>query len=84
MNYTFTMGQIQALPVTAERIATATRQDNVLSHVLKFVREGWPLDVSKEYEPYVRRKHELSTEADCLLWGTRVIIPSKLRIKLIE
>ena len=84
MNYTFAMGQIQALPVTAERIATATRQDNVLSHVLKFVRVGWPLDVGKEYESYVRRKHELSTEADCLLWGTQVIIPSKLRAKLIE
>ena len=70
MNYTFAMGQIQALSVTAECIATATRQDNVLSYVLKFVRVGWPLDVGKEYESYVRRKHELSTGADCLLWGT--------------
>ena len=52
MNHTYAMGQIQALPVTAERIATVTRQDNVLSHALKFsVREGWPLDVSKEYDP---------------------------------
>ena len=29
MNYTYALGQIQALPVTAERIGTATRQDNV-------------------------------------------------------
>ena len=84
MNYTFTIAQIQALPVTAEQVATTTQQDTVLSHVLKFVREGWPPNVSKAYEPYVRRKHELSTDANCLLWGTRVIIPNKLRAQLIE
>ena len=66
MNYTFTIGQIQALPITAEFIAAATWQDTVLSHVLKFVKEGWPSNVS---EAYVRRKHKLSTDADCLLWG---------------
>ena len=36
----FTIGQIQALPVAAEKVATATRQDLVLSRVLNFVREG--------------------------------------------
>ena len=67
----FTIGQIQALPVTAEQIATATRQDVVLSRVLNFVKEGWPEEVSKELEPFARRQHELSTEANCLLWGIR-------------
>ena len=80
----FTIGQIQALPVTAEKIATATRQDLVLSRVLNFVREGWPEEVSKELEPYARRQHELSTEANCLLWGIRVVIPKKYQAQLLE
>ena len=53
----FTIGQIQALPVTAEQIATATRQDVVLSRVLNFVKEGWPEEVSKELEPFARAIH---------------------------
>ena len=80
----FTIGQIQALPVTAEQIATATRQDVVLSRVLNFVKEGWPEEVSKELEPFARRQHELSTEANCLLWGIRVIIPKKYQAQLLE
>ena len=80
----FTIGQIQALPVTTEKIATATRQDLVLSRVLNFVREGWPEEVSKELEPYARRQHELSTEANCLLWGIRVVIPKKYQAQLLE
>ena len=80
----FTIGQIQALPVTAEQIATATRQDAVLSRVLYFMREGWPAEVSKELEPFARRRNELSTEANCLLWGIRVIIPKKYQPQLCE
>ena len=80
----FTIGQIQALPVTVEQIATATRQDAVLSRVLHFVREGWPAEVSKELEPFARRRNELSTEANCLLWGICVIIPKKCQPQLCE
>ena len=80
----FTIGQIQALPVTAEQVATATRQDSVLSRVLHFVKEGWPAEVSKEMEPYARRKDELSSEANCLLWGIRVIIPKRFQSQLLD
>ena len=80
----FTIGQIQALPVITEQIATATRKDVVLSRVLDFVRERWPEEVSKELEPYTRCKHELSTVANCLLWGIRVVIPKKYQAQLLE
>ena len=39
----FTVGQIQALPVTASEVETATRQDPVLSKGYRFVKEGWLL-----------------------------------------
>ena len=35
----FVIGQVQALPVTAERFETATRQDSLLSKVHLYVRE---------------------------------------------
>lgn len=41
----FTIGQMQALPVTVEQLEVATRQDSVLSKVHCFVREGWPATV---------------------------------------
>ena len=31
--------------------------------------------------PYLSRISELSSEAGCLLWGDRVVIPSELRMK---
>ena len=78
---TFLIGQLQALPVTTERLQVVTRQDPILSRVLQFVREGWPGDDDQKMElkPYESRKEELSTEGDCLLSGNRVVIPHKLR-----
>ena len=32
-----------------------------------------------ELKPYERRQHELTIECGCLLWGSRVIVPSKLQ-----
>ena len=65
----FTIGQIQALPVTVERVETATRQDPLLSSVCHYVRNGWPLSVSDELMPYWYRRQELSVQGDCLMWG---------------
>ena len=80
----FVIGQMQALPVTVERLQTATRQDPVLSKVLLYAREGWPTETPEEYKTFLNRKHELSTEGDCLLWDTGVVVPSKLRARLVE
>ena len=65
--------QIQALPVTAE-----------LSKIVQYVREGWPTHFSEECKPYSNRKAQPSTESDCLLWGNRVVVPLKLRSRLVE
>ena len=37
-----------------------------------------------KYKHFYKRKNELSIEAGCLLWGNRVIIPEKLKPKLID
>ena len=56
-----------------------TARDPQLSMVFRYTQEGWPAEVSTEMQPYYRRRAELSIEAGCLFWGTRVIVPLKLR-----
>ena len=49
-----------------------------LPRALEFAAHGWPdsIDHDKPLEPYFHRKHELSVEDNCLLWGRRVVIPA--------
>jgi transposase InsO family protein len=75
---------IDSMPVTAKQIAQATRTDQVLSRVYEFTMTGWPESTEEELKPYTAKKSEISVEEGCLLWGTRVIIPSKFRDKLLR
>ena len=63
-------------PITATQIKTMTRQDKELSRVLYFVQKGWPATVEPNLRPYASRKHELSSLNGCILWGTRVVVPT--------
>ena len=48
----FVVGQIQALPVTAEHLASVTRQDPVLSKGHQFSRQGWPSHTCDDLKPF--------------------------------
>ena len=57
----------------------------MLAQVLKYTLTGWLNYVTdEELKPCFTRKHELSPEQGCLLWGTRTIIPNSLRIRLLR
>ena len=78
------MSQVEYLPVTVTQLKRATAQDPQLSKVLQFTKFCWPSRLSQNQsfavlKPYWTRRSELTTESACLLWGTRVIIPPKLR-----
>ena len=75
----FNLTQIASLPVKTEELRQATSQDPVLSKVLRYTMDGWPVEMDEDLKPYHRRQHEISVEAGCLLWGMRVIIPSTLQ-----
>ena len=79
----FNISQIQSLPVTSTQLRQASTTDRILSKVITFTRCGWPDNVTEPLRPYWRRRHELTIEDDCLLWGSRVV-PQKLRVKLLE
>ena len=48
----------------------------ILSQVLGYVLSGWPDTCDNDVlKPFYSRRMELSTQAGCLLWGNRVIVP---------
>ncbi|XP_078253747.1 ER membrane protein complex subunit 2 isoform X1 [Rhinoraja longicauda] len=77
--YTLLTEHLEQAPLNADQVARATRTDNVLSKVLKFVMDGWPAEVDETLKAFHTRRCELSIERGCVLWGTRVVIPEKLR-----
>ena len=80
----FNLSQLDALPVTAAHIAAATKKDSTLSRVLRCTKTGWQLAKEDVLKPYQQRSQEITVEGDCLLWGTRVIIPSKYQGQILN
>ena len=52
--------------------------------MILYTRRGWPSSFSDALKPYFHRRYELTVEENCLLWGTRVIIPSALQPVILE
>ena len=72
-------------PITAKDIGKATLLDPVLSRVFDLVMTGWPEKCEEEnLKPYYARGHELSCEQNCVLWGSRVILPQVFREKMLK
>ena len=76
--------QVNTLPVNSDLLKRATAVDPVLSKVLRYVQGGWPHNVSPDLKPFFQRKDELVMEAGCLMWGIRVVIPTKFREKVMD
>ena len=69
---------VHSLAITHKEIRDATRVDPVLSSALGFVKQGWPQHVEDlRLQPFFNRRLKLSVEQDCLLWGPRVIKPTR-------
>ena len=73
----FNVAQVEALPLTSQQIATATKKDSLLSQVYHYTQSGWPSEVTEVLLPYWNCTTELSIEQGCLQWGIRVMIPQK-------
>ncbi|XP_054832355.1 uncharacterized protein K02A2.6-like [Eublepharis macularius] len=72
-------------PLRASDVASHTAKDRTLSRVLNWAWRGWPSgQLAEEFRPFLIRQHELSVHKGCLLWGNRVVIPSKLRQQVLE
>ncbi|XP_033014676.1 uncharacterized protein K02A2.6-like [Lacerta agilis] len=72
-------------PVSVADVAAFSAKDRTLARVLDWVWRGWPEGkVTEEFRPYESRRDELSAHKGCLLWGSRVVIPPKLRQRVLE
>ena len=80
----YNLKQIDSLPITSTKLASATRTDLVLSKVYNFVTHGWPQKVEESLNCYYSRRYELTVEGGCVLWGCRTIIPEKLHKQLLS
>ena len=80
----FNLARIDTLPVTAKQLKAATRHDPLLSKVLLYTKCGWPSTFLEVLQPYWKRRLELSLEDECVMWGIRVVIPHKLRKKVLQ
>ena len=79
---------LDSSPVGSADIKEHTRKDPTLSKVMRYCEMGWPANANvlsaHEFTPYTRRKDELSLQDGCILWGSRVVVPPKLRARLME
>lgn len=73
------------LPVTRRDLQTETTNDSVLKYVSKYVQNGWPPKVTdNQLKPFFLCRLQISFENGILLRGHKVIIPKKLRTKILN
>ena len=76
---------INSTPIDSKEIWIATINDPLLSQVLGFVNHGWPnLCPSEDLKPFYLRSTELTSEDHVILWGLRVIVPTKIRSSVLN
>ena len=80
------IAQFDNLPITSDRVRQETSRDPIMCRVHEYVVSGWNVHVKpddKDFYPFFSRKDELTVHNGCLLWGMRVIVPSKLREQIL-
>ena len=72
---------LNSTPISVSEIIKWTSRDKTLSRARHLIRHGWPenIDGDVELKPYVRYKLELSVLDNCILFGSRVVVPPHCR-----
>ena len=80
------MLQLDNSPVHSKEVEIESRRDKIIACVLESVLTGnWGLcENSEKFKDFVCRKNEFGVELGCLLWGSRVVVPLKLREKVLS
>ncbi|XP_026065967.1 uncharacterized protein K02A2.6-like [Carassius auratus] len=75
---------VSQFPVTNATIQRETRNDPTLSKVYDITVHGWPTKGNSLYPAFAARREQLSVCQGTLMCGLRVVIPSKLRSKMLD
>ena len=78
------MEALDSSVITASQIKTWTAKDPVLAKVKDMLLQGQRPPVTDEFKPFRSRFTELSVHDGCILWGNRVVIPPRGRLKMVE
>lgn len=78
------LDNLQNSPVKASDIKTWTDRDPTLSRVRNMVQHGWSKTTDEALQPYRARENELSVIDGCVLWGSRVVVPTVGRTRVLE
>ena len=78
------MEHLEEISLHSTQIRDWTCRHPVLSKVCQFVLGSWSSTCfSKELQPYFSQRTGISAEDGCLLWGTKVSVPSKGKSKVL-
>ena len=80
----FNLAQIGTLLVMCTELQIVTCNDPFMSKVLHYTRYGWPAEILEDLKPYYHWSNELTIETNCVVWGIRVVVPKKLRARVLE
>ena len=81
----FLLESWQDTPISPKEISTETKRDPVLRQIYDWVLNGWPVGkVSEKFVPYYRRRSELTLIQDCLLLGSRAVLPPSMHSKILK
>lgn len=72
------------LPLQYKDILLETKKDDILKKISTYLKIGWPHTIPEELVPFSHRRDELHEEEGVLLWGNRVIVPTKLRSSVLH
>ena len=77
---------IETIPftVTYDEMVRETRKDRILSVVYDCLLKGRELPQSAEFLPYQRVKDQLNIDKECVLKANRIIVPVKLKDKVMQ
>ncbi|XP_018123180.2 uncharacterized protein K02A2.6-like [Xenopus laevis] len=76
--------QIDCLPLTCKMIENETKRDPTLACVYEATLKGWKYTDKAPLIPYYSHRHELTIHEGCVMWGVRVVIPTKLQSRVLD
>jgi len=65
--------------LSPQDVATETLADPVLRKVLTYIKDGWPDKVEKDLQACIRKFLQLTSEDNCILCNSKVVVPPSLR-----
>lgn len=66
-------------------ISVETKNDEILSKVYNYINSSWPYSIREpQLLNFYNRRLELSIQDNCILMGSRIVIPNKLRLQILE